>query len=112
MSQPYRWCLVALMTVIAFGGVTALSGAVLLPPLLASGADRWTVAASLGVAVATLATAWGAWWATREAACPAADGNGKRTAGKTVSADHRGIVIQGDNRGVVSTGDGSVNAGG
>ena len=99
MRQTVRWCVAGLVTVTVFGIVTCLAGVLLLPPVMKSGADRWVVAAGLGVAVGALAGLWGQWWATRESAAePGATSAGDRT-----------VSAGGDISGIASTGDDATN---
>ena len=97
MSRTVRWLVAAVVTVAAFGVSLWVCGALLLPLVLKSGADRWVVAAGLGVAVAALAALWGAWWAGREA-----EASSSRPEGGSISTG-------GDNNGILSTGDGTTN---
>jgi hypothetical protein len=96
MSRTVRWLVAAVVTVAAFGVSLWVCGALLLPLVLKSGADRWVVAAGLGVAVAALAALWGAWWAGREA-----EASSSRPEEVSISAD----VISG----IVSKGNGTTN---
>ncbi len=66
VGRTVRWLVAGLVTAAVFGGATWICGAYLLPPVMASSADRWVVAAGLGVAVAAFAALWGKWWATQE----------------------------------------------
>jgi hypothetical protein len=97
MSRAVRWLVAAVVTVAAFGVSVWACGALLLPSVLKSGADRWVVAAALGVAVSALAALWGAWWAGREP-----DGSPPGKARGSISAG-------GDISGIASTGDGTTN---
>jgi len=63
MRTTSRWLVALGATVAAFVTASWLSGALILPLWLKSDADRWVVAASLGVAVAALAALWGARYA-------------------------------------------------
>jgi hypothetical protein len=99
MGRTVRWCLAGLVTAAAFGLVTWVAGASVLSLVMKSGADRWVVAAGLGVAVAGLAGLWGKWWATRE---PSAEQ-------EAVSAGDRSITAGGNISGIASTGDGATN---
>ena len=58
MGLVARWLVAVVVTVAAFGVSLWLCGALLLPLVLKSGADRWVVAAGLGVAVAALTALW------------------------------------------------------
>ena len=66
MSRALRWCVAGLITALVFGLVTWVAGAFVLERLMKSDADRWVVAAGLGVAVAALAALWGHSWTTPE----------------------------------------------
>jgi hypothetical protein len=94
-----RWWVAGLVTVVAFSMSTWASGVLLLPLVLKSDADRWVVAAALGVAVAALAGLWGQSWATNEAK----GGPG------TTAAGERSITVAGDISGIASTGDNATN---
>lgn len=85
------------MAVAAFGMSLWVCGALLLPLWLKSGADRWVVAAGLGVAVAALAALWGASWA------------GGQSEDSSSSPGERSISAGGDISGIASTGDGTTN---
>jgi hypothetical protein len=97
VGRAGRWLVAGVVTVAAFGVSLWLCGAVVLPSMLKSGADRWVVAAGLGVAVAAVAALWGAWWAGREPAAAPADPGG------------RSVSAGGDISGIASTGDGTTN---
>jgi len=89
------------VTVAAFGVSLWVCGALLLPLWLKSGADRWVVAAGLGVAVAALAALGCASWAGQSGPPSSSDsssGPGKRS-----------ISAGGDISGIASTGDGTTN---
>ncbi len=73
-----------------------VSGAFVLPRWLASGADRWAVAAGVGAAAAGLAGLWGQSFATR-------------AGGGAPGGVHRLVAVAGDNPGIISTGDSAVN---
>jgi hypothetical protein len=96
MSRAIRWLVAAMVTVAAFGVGLWACGALLLPLWLKSGADRWVVAAGLGVAVAALAALWGASWAGKSE--ESSSGPGERS-----------ISAGGDISGIASTGDGTTN---
>jgi hypothetical protein len=85
------------VTVAAFGVSLWVCGALLLPLWLKSGADRWVVAAGLGVAVAALAALWGVSWA------------GSHSEGSSSGPGKRSISAGGDISGIASTGDGTTN---
>ncbi len=95
MQRAVRWCLAGLVVVAAFGAATWVSAVFLLPPVIKSEADRWVVAAGLGVAVAALAAMWGQSWATPEQAA-------KET-------ENRSITATGDISGIASSGDNATN---
>src|ERR1700683_1377100 len=96
VSRSIRWLVAVVVTVAAFGASLWVCGALLLPLWLKSGADRWVVAAGLGVAVAAL----GASWAEQS----------KATASDSSSAPGKGSISAGrDISGIASTGDGTTN---
>jgi hypothetical protein len=96
MNRVGRWLVAAAGTVAAFGVGLWVCGALLLPSVLKSEADRWVVAAGLGVAVAALAALGGASWAGRsEESSPGLGG--------------RSVSASGDISGIASTGDGTTN---
>jgi hypothetical protein len=97
MSRAARWLVAVVVTVAAFGVSLWVCGALLLPLWLKSGADRWGVAAGLGVAVAALAALWGASWASGE------------SKGSSSGLRERSISAGGDVSGIASTGDGTTN---
>ena len=97
MSRAARWLVAVVVTVAAFGVSLWVCGVFLLPLWLKSGADRWVVAAGLGVAVAAQAALWGASWAGRHSE-DSSPGHG----GRSISAG-------GDISGIASTGDGTTN---
>lgn len=74
MKSVVRWAVASFITVVTFGAVTAVCGALVLPLLLTDGSVRWGIAASLGTAVAALAAIWGQSFAT---SMPAEPGEGK-----------------------------------
>jgi hypothetical protein len=92
-----RWLVAAVVTVAAFGLSLWVCGALLLPLWLKSGADRWVVAAGLGVAVAALAALGCASWA----------GGGSEDS--PAAPGERSISAGGDISGIASTGDGTTN---
>jgi hypothetical protein len=96
ISRTGRWLVAVAVTVASFGVSLWVCGALLLPLLLKSEADRWVVAAGLGVAVAALAALWGASWAGRSE--NSSSGLGERS-----------ISAGGDITGIASTGDGMTN---
>jgi hypothetical protein len=105
VGRAVRWGAAGLVTAAAFGVVTWVAGAFLLPLVMTSSADRWVVAAGLGVAVAALAGLWGQSWATREPpAGPAAAAAAPAAAGGA-----RSVTAAGDITGIASTGDGATN---
>jgi hypothetical protein len=94
-----RWGVVGLVTVAAFGLAALVSGVFVLPLAMKSDADRWVVAAGLGVAVAAFVALWGQSWATHE---PSAEPD-------TAMAGKRSITAAGDISGIASTGDDATN---
>ncbi len=96
MSRAGRWLVAVVVTVAAFGVSLWVCGALLLPLWLKSGADRWVVAAGLGVAVAALAALGCASWAGQSKDSSSGPG------GRSISAG-------GDISGIASTGDGTTN---
>jgi hypothetical protein len=105
VGQVARWCIAGLATAAVFAAGTALSGLVILAPLVRAAADRWVIASGLGVAVAALAALWGASWAgaeDRQARLQAGGGTGEAV-GRAVSASRGGIAFGGDNYGIAST---------
>ena len=96
MSRATRWLVAVVVTVAAFGVSLWVCGALLLPLVLKSGADRWVVAAGLGVAVAALAAVGCASWAGQS------EDSSSSPAGRSISAG-------GDISGIASTGDGTTN---
>jgi hypothetical protein len=97
MSRAARWLVAVVVTVAAFGLSLWVCGALLLPLWLKSGADRWVVAAGLGVAVAALVALGGASWAGGQSE-DFSSGLGKWS-----------ISAGGDISGIASTGDGTTN---
>jgi hypothetical protein len=99
VSRTVRWLVAVVVTVAAFGLSLWVCGALVLPLWLKSGADRWVVAAGLGVAVAALAALGCASWAGQsEDPSDSPSGLGKRS-----------ISAGGDIGGIASTGDGTTN---
>ena len=97
MSRAGRWLVAVVVTVAAFGVSLWVCGVLLLPLWLKSGADRWVVAAGLGVAVAALAALGCASWADGQSEdYSSGSGEGSISAG-------------GDISGIASTGDGTTN---
>jgi hypothetical protein len=96
MSRAGRWLVAVVVTVAAFGVSLWVCGTLLLPLWLKSGADRWAVAAGLGVAVAALAALGCAAWAGQDEDSSAGPGE-------------RSISAGGDISGIASTGDGTTN---
>ena len=97
MSRAGRWLVAIIVTVAAFGVSLWVCGALLLPLWLKSGADRWVVAAGLGVAVAALAALGCASWA------------GGQSEDSSPGPGERSITAGGDISGIASTGDGTTN---
>jgi hypothetical protein len=96
MSQAGKWLVAVVMMVAAFGVSLWVCGALLLPLWLKSGADRWVVAAGLGVAVAALAALGFASWAGQSEDASSGSGERSISAGRDIS-------------GIASTGDGATN---
>jgi hypothetical protein len=80
MSRTFRWFVAGLVTAMTFGLATWIAGALLLPSLMKSSADRWVVAAGLGAAMAAFAGLWGHWWATPENQTPPDEDSDRRGA--------------------------------
>jgi hypothetical protein len=99
VSQASRWWVAGLVVFVTFALVTCIAGAFLLPLVMKSGADRWVVAAGLGVAVDALVALWGQSWATRETA----------TKPDAAAAGNRSISATNDISGIASTGDNAIN---
>jgi hypothetical protein len=99
VNQALKWWAAGLTVAGTFGLATWVSGAFLLPLWMKSGADRWVVAAGLGVAVSALAALWGHSWAMRESAAEP----------DTASPGERSITAANDVRGIASTGDDATN---
>lgn len=97
MRRPARWLVSAFLTVVAFGVSLWVCDAMVLPPLLKSEADRWVVAAALGVAVAAFVALWGASWAGQES---------RPTSHRSAEGS---IFAGGDISGIASTGDHTTN---
>ncbi len=100
MSRAGRWLVAVVVIVAAFGVSLWICGALLLPLWLKSGADRWVVAAGLGVAVAALAAVGCASWAGRSDDESSDSSSGPRK---------RSISAGGDISGIASTGDDTTN---
>jgi hypothetical protein len=106
VSRAVRWLVAALVTAVSFSVAAWVSGVFVLPPLMRSGADRWAVAAGLGVAVAAFAALWGQSWATRDGQAAATGDAAGAAAGPGVpAAGERSITAGGDISGIASTGD-------
>jgi hypothetical protein len=99
VGRTVKWCAVGLVAAAAFGSVTWVAGAFVLPLVIKSGADRWAIAVGLGAAVAAVAAAWGQWWATREPMAEPGVG----------PAGDRSITAARDISGIAATGDGTTN---
>ena len=99
MNRTLRWWVAGLVAALAFGVATYLSGAFLLPLVMKSAADRWVVAAGVGVAVAALAALWGQSWAMRDSLADPGAGAGSRS-----------VSAGGDIGGIASTGDNATNS--
>lgn len=106
MSATARWIVAGLVTILAFGFVTWITGALALERVMRSDADRWVVAAGLGVAVAALAALWGHSWATREGAAPSGNerSHGPNDLQEQIAQGKRSIAAR-DISGIASTGD-------
>lgn len=112
MSGMARWSVAVLVTAAAFGVAAWISGAFLLPPVMKSGADRWVLAAGLGVAVAALAALWGHSWARRESVTSSGPGRqpaASASASIPAAQGERSVTAGGDITGIVSTGDDATN---
>lgn len=99
MDRMLRWWASGLVVIAVFGVATWVSGAFLLPLVIKSAADRWVLAAGLGVAMAALAALWGQSWATDDS--PAEPGDAKSA--------NRSVTTGGNITGIVSTGDDTNN---
>jgi hypothetical protein len=99
MGGVARWWIAGLVTAAAFAVATWVAGEYALSLVMRSAADRWVVAAGLGVAVAALAAMWGQSWATRQT-----DVEPDATA-----AGERSIIAGQDISGIASTGDHTTN---
>jgi hypothetical protein len=102
-----RWGAAVLVTVAAFGVATWASDA-LLSLVMTAEADRWVVAAGLGVAVAALAALWGHSWAARDRAA-SSGGDGPPSQPPAVAQGERSVAAGGDITGIASTGDDTTN---
>ena len=111
MGRTVKWLVAGLVTAVAFGVTTAVLGALVLPVVMASAADRWVVAGSAGVAVAAVAGLWGQSWATRDSADESAEGAGGPGpgAGPSAAGGERSVSAGRDITGIASTGDGATN---
>jgi hypothetical protein len=112
VGRTVRWWVAGLVTAAAFGLAAWVSGAFVLPMVMRSAADRWVVAAGLGVAVAALAALWGQAWATRKggtSSCASEDAHGRPTRPGAAAAGERSIAAGGDISGIASTGDDATN---
>lgn len=110
VSRGVRWWLAGLVTAASFSVAAWVAGAFVLPTLMRSAADRWAVAAGLGVAMAAFVALWGKWWATREVRVAATEDTGEVLAGPGVSVSgKRSIAAGGDISGIASTGDGTTS---
>jgi hypothetical protein len=99
-----------LITAASFGIAVWVAGAFVLPPLMRSAADRWVVAAGLGVAVAASAALWGQWWATQEGRPDTAgEADRARVDTRVAASGKRSIAAGRDISGIASTGDGAAN---
>jgi hypothetical protein len=97
MGRAVRWLIAGLVTAAAFGLSTWVAGVLVLPPLMESAADRWVVAAGLGVAVAALVGLWGDSWAKQ------------RTPSRSANPGGSSIVTGGSLTGIASIGDHNTN---
>jgi hypothetical protein len=102
MGTSGRWLVAGAVTLAVFAAGAAGAGVLVLPHLMKSGADRWVVAAGVGVAVAALAALWGVSFARGESS--------DRPADPAVAGD-RSIIVTGPGgiSGQAATGDGAVN---
>lgn len=101
VRRTARWWAAALVTIVVFLATTWVAGVFLLPLVMKSDADRWVVAAGLGVAVAAFAALWGHSWAGGESQSQAEPG--------TATAGMRSITSAGDISGIASSGDNTTN---
>ncbi len=85
MDRAVRWLVALVVTLVAFSGSLWVSGTLLIPIWIKSEADRWVIAAGLGVAVAALAALWGVSFAQRDEPAERVVPSG--TAGRPAQAD-------------------------
>jgi hypothetical protein len=106
MARTARWWVAGFVTVAAFAVAAWVTGALLLPTVMRSAADRWAVAAGLGVAVAALAALWGHSWAARDVEMTS-DGDARASVADPAATarGERSIAAAGDISGIASTGD-------
>ena len=113
MGRAGRWLIAGVGTAVAFGVAVSVSGAFVLPPLMASSSDRWAVASGAGAAVAALVALWGQSWATRRASrVPSRTVEGERGIAEGsgfVAGGDRAVSARGDIKGIASTGDSATN---
>jgi hypothetical protein len=64
MRPAVRWTVAGMATIAAFGVVTWVCGAFVLPAIMSDAPTRWSIAGCLGVAVAALVALWGHSFAT------------------------------------------------
>lgn len=103
-SRAGRWVVGGILILVAFAGGTWISGAIVLPQLMTSSADRWAVAVGFGAACAGFAVVWVQWWVGR------ADSSPDPLPSTDPAAPPNGsIVIEGNNDGLASTGDNTKN---
>jgi hypothetical protein len=104
MGRAGRWLVGGILMLVAFVGGVWISGAIVLPHLMMSSADRWAVAVGVGAACAGFAVVWVQWWVGR-----ADSGPDPLRAKDPPAPDDRSIVIEGGNAGIASTGDNTKN---
>lgn len=117
MTKFARWALAGLVTLALFGLCAWIGGALVLPHLMRSSADRWAVAVGAAAVMSAPAGTWAAAWAGRAAvpapAVPApvapASGAAEPRAAQPGPDQGRSVVIGRDNHGIVSTGDNARN---
>jgi hypothetical protein len=107
-----KWWVAGLVAAVAFGVSVWLSGALLLPQLMKSSADRWAVAVGFGLAVVALVALWGQSWAMQETRTAPGEDSSRRqgeVGPHVIAADERAIVAGGDISGIAATGDDATN---
>lgn len=106
MGRWARWMVAGAVTVGSLAAVTALCGAVVLPPMMEDDAIRWGLASSVGAALAALAAAWGYGFATRAPQNPGATPPDR----SAHASGSRSVAVAGDSTGSISTGDSTPRA--